>query len=139
VRLLDLESAPERSPACNDNDEDDDEFDDTEKVLQTQPPFQCESMDQERSRDASETDAALVPAIHLDLCRGEDVLAKDDRVRTSPAEQYDIASIEACSRESWFPENVLEIVLLSAVLGNGCAEFKIDGHTSSRYKHASNP
>lgn len=84
--LVDLEVAAQRHEAGNDDDEDDEQLDDAEGVLQTETPFQRTAMDEERGRDARQTNTALIPAIDLDIRRVQDKLAKDDRVSGRPAE-----------------------------------------------------
>lgn len=139
VGLVDLEVAAQGREARDDDDEEDDELDDAEGVLQPQAPFQGEAVDQEGGGDAGEADAALVPAVDGDLGGVEDVFAKDDAVGACPAEQHDVAGVEARDEEAGLLEDVLEVVLLAAVAREAGAEFKVDCHSGGGDEHAGHP
>lgn len=85
VWLVDLEGAAQRRKAGEDDEQDDEQLDDAQQVLQPQPPLQREAVDEEGRRDAGQADAALVPAVDLDLRGVEDIFAKDDGVRAGPS------------------------------------------------------
>lgn len=139
MRLVNLEGASERGPSRDDYEEDDEQLDYAEQVLQPQAPLQRQTVDQESRRDARKSNATLIPPVHLDLRSVQDVLAKDDRVGSSPAKQEHIARVEAGSQEPRFAIDVLEVVLLAAVPRDGRSELEVDGHTSSSDQHAGNP
>jgi len=141
VGLLDagLQVAREGGEAGADDDEEDDELDDAEEVLQAQAPVQGEAVDQEGGRDAGEPDAALVPAVDLDVRRVQDVLAEDDGVRAGPAEEDDVGGVHGGGEEARLAEDVLEVVLLAAVAREARAELEIDGEAGGGDEHAGDP
>lgn len=48
-------------------------------------------MEEERERDKGKADSALVPAVDLDVCGVEDVLAGHDGIRAGPAWKVGLA------------------------------------------------
>jgi hypothetical protein len=53
--------------------------------------------------------------------------------------QQHVSSVKTCSKESRLLEDILQVVLLASVLGNPCAELKIDSHTSGSDDHTRYP
>lgn len=111
-----------------DNDEDNDEnLDYAEQVLQADAPFEGGAVDDKGDRQAGEGDAALVPAGDLDAGGVQDVLAKDDRVAGGPAEEDNVAGVEASGEELGAAVDELEVVLLAAIARHAGAELEVDG------------
>jgi hypothetical protein len=54
-------------------------------------------------------------------------------------EQQHVSSVETCSEEPRLLEDILQVVLLASVLGNACAELKIDRHPSGGDDHTRHP
>lgn len=137
--IVDLEVTAEGNEASDDHEEDNGELDPAEKVLQAQTPLEGGTVDDEGRGDASETDTTLVEAGDLNVGGVQDVLAKDDRVTGGPTEEDDVAGVETGGQELGLAVDVLEVVLLTTVLGNGGAELHVDGGTSKGDDHTGDP
>lgn len=88
--LISLEMTTKSDETADDHDKDDDELDDTKSILKTKAPFKSSSVDDERSRDASQTNTTLVPTVDLLVGSMQDVLSENDRVTRSPAHENDV-------------------------------------------------
>lgn len=121
--LVELDAARQRRPASKDHDQDDEDLDAAEEVLESQPPFECEAVDQEREGEAGQADAALVPPVDLDVGGVQDVFAEDDGVAAGPAEEDNVAGVEAGGQELGLTPDVFQVVLLATVLWDRRAEF----------------
>lgn len=128
--LISLEMTTKGDETADDHDKDDDELDDTKNILKTKTPFKSSSVDDERSRDTSQTDTTLVPTVDLLVGSMEDILSENDRVARSPAHENDVRSVDASDEELWLAVDELEIVLLAAVLGDTGSPFEVDGCAS---------
>lgn len=96
-------------------------------------------MDDECRRHTGQPNSTLVESGDLDAGSMQDVFAKDDRVGSCPTQQDNITSIETSCQEFRSPVNEFEIVLLSSVSGNGCAELEVHRHASGSDDHANDP
>lgn len=126
-------------PSRNDDEEDDDELDHTQEVLKHETPLDSKGMDEEGSRDTGQTDTTLVPTIHFDVRRVQDILAKDDTVTGRPTQQDGIGRVHGRHQELGLLEDIFEVVLLSTVLGNSSTPFQIDSSTSHSNQSTNDP
>lgn len=88
--LVCLEMATKSDKTADDHDKDDEELNNTERILKTKAPFESTSVNKERSSDASQTNTTLVPTINLCIRSMQDILPKHDRVTRSPAHKNDV-------------------------------------------------
>lgn len=139
VRLVDLDGSSQGSPSRDHNQENDGKLDHTQEILQPQTPLQEQAVYEEGSGDASKSDTTLVPSVDFDVGSVQYVLSKDDRVRSGPAKQDDVAGVQSGSQEPGFAVDELQIVLLSTVPWYGGSKFEIDGHSCRRDHHAKHP
>lgn len=117
MRCLDLGMTCQSNPARNNNEHDNNELDDTQQVRQPKTPFEGRGVYKECRGQTRQPDATLVPASDLDVRGGEDVLAEDDAVAGSPAEQEGIGGEHGCGQELGLFVDVLQVVLFAAVSG----------------------
>lgn len=96
-------------------------------------------MDEKGGGDAGQTHASLIPTTDLDICGGEDVFSEDDAVGASPAEEDNVAGVEARDEEFGLRKDELEIVFFTTVAGEAGAEFEVDGHSGGGDEHACHP
>lgn len=115
VRLLDLQVAGKSHPPGDDDDEDDDQLDHTEQILKTETPLQRARVDEECSRDTGQPDKALIPSTRFNTGGRENVLAKHNTVASCPTQENHIRREHGGGQESRFPENIFEVVLLTAI------------------------
>ena len=127
VRFLGkLDVAAKCNPARHHNDQHDDEFNYTEKVLESETPLESGAMDQEGSGDTSKADTSLVPSINFDIGGVKYVFAKHDRIASRPSEENHVSCVQACGEELGLPEDILEVVFLAAILRYCRAEFQVN-------------
>jgi hypothetical protein len=126
----------EGDEAGDDDEYEHDELEDTEEVLEAETPFDGASVDEEGEGDAGEADETEGPAAGCDIGSSEDVFSENERVTGSPCcesnvrtvgiggrlrrrtEQHSIRREHRRDQELRSPEQVLQIVLLSSVLGH---------------------
>lgn len=126
VKAVDLLDLFDVGQGRDDDNDDNANLDNTQDVLKTQSPLQSSAVDQESSCDASHSNTSLVPIRNLDPRGVEDVLAKDNRVTSCPAQQDDIGGVHARHEEARLAVDVFQVVLLAAVLGETGAPFHVD-------------
>lgn len=103
-------------------------------------------MDQEGSRNAGKTNAALVPAVDFNVGGVQDVLAEGNGIGASPTKQNDISSlprrsvdyisklmratyVETSDQEFGPSVNEFKVVLLTTIAGKTGTELQVDSHT----------
>lgn len=107
--------ATESHPAGDDNDQNNEQFDGAKEVLQPQAPFQRERVDEESGSNAGQTNATLIPTVDLHLRSVEDVLAEDDAVTRSPAEEHSVRGEHGRGEELGLGVNIFQVVLFTAI------------------------
>lgn len=137
--LVDLEVAAESGETTDDHDKNDAQLDEAKGVLEAKTPLESAAVDEESSRDASQTNGTLVPSVDLLVGGVEDVLAKDDRVTGRPTHEQNVRSVDAGDKELGLAVDELEVVLLTTVLGDTSSPFEIDGSTSSSDERTYDP
>lgn len=137
--LIDLEVTAESDETADDHDEDDGQLDEAKGVLEAKTPLESAAVDEESSRDASQTNSTLVPSVDLLVGGVEDVLAKDDRVTGCPTHEQNVGSVDAGGEELGLAVDELEVVLLTTVLGDTGSPFEVDGSTSSGDEGTNDP
>ncbi len=127
VEVVDLAHLGQVDERRDDDDDDDEDLEHAEHVLQADPPLERRAVDEERGRQAPQRNAALIPVRDLDARRMQDVLAKHDGVAGRPAQQQDVARVQAGGEELGAAVDVFEVVLLAAVARQAGAELHVDG------------
>lgn len=120
VRLVDLEMAAEGDETGDNDNDKDDQLEHAQHVLDVEAPAHTGAMQEEAEGDGCETDQTAGPLARVVLVGGaEDVFAKHDGIAGCPAEKNTVGRVCTRSEEPWPPDEVLEVVLLAAVTGNG--------------------
>lgn len=140
VGVLDvLESSAKSNPSDNGDDSNHKELENTEEVLQSETPLDGERVDKEAESKTSETNTSLVPSGNFNTRGIENVLSENDRVGGSPTEEEDVGCKHGGNEELGLSVDVLEVVLLSTVLGDGCSPFEVDHETSTGNESSHDP
>lgn len=134
-----LKVASKGSESGADDQEKNQKLDNAQEVLKTETPVHGECVNQESNCDTGESDTTLVPAVDLDTGGVQNILSEDDGVGAGPTEEDDVGCVHGRDEVLWLAEDVLEVVLLSSVTWEPCAELHVDGKASCRNDHAGNP
>jgi hypothetical protein len=81
----------------------------------------------------------LIPAVDFDVGGVKDVLSKHHGVGACPAEEDNVAGVEASGEELGLAVDELEVVLLTSVPGDGGSKLQVHCHTSGSDQHTSDP
>ena len=120
-----LEAAAECDPTRDGNEDDDADLEDAEGVLQVDTGLDTDGVDEESEEDDRDGDTALVPLGDLRVRGGEEHDSGVDGVSGGPAEEEDVGCVHGGDEEAGLLEHCLEVVLLTTVLGDGCAELHV--------------
>lgn len=131
--------ASKGSESRADDQEQNQKLDNAQEVLKAETPVHGKGVNQESSCDTGESDTTLVPAVDLDTGGVQNVLSEDDGVGAGPTEEDDVGCVHGGDEVLRLAVDVFEVVLLSSVTWESCAELHVDGETSCRNDHAGNP
>lgn len=86
MRRLSLCVATKCHPTGNNDEHDDDQLDDTKRILETDTPFQGNGVDNKSGSETSHANSTLIPPSDLNVCCVEDILTEDNTVTCCPSE-----------------------------------------------------
>jgi hypothetical protein len=86
MRRFSLGMATKCHPTTNNDEQDDNQLDNTKRILKKDTPFQGNGVDKKGGSETGQTNSTLIPSSDLNICCVEDILTEDNTVTCCPSE-----------------------------------------------------